>query len=239
MNRDEKRTRASALPPGIIDVEGVRALFPRERTGGTWIAANDSGVCLALINWHRIEREPMGEILSRGEIVRALSGKSSSDEIASSIIKLPLSRMRPFRLIAISTREQIVIEWQWNLKRLAKRKRKWQTQHWFSSGFDEARAQRERTKVCASVAAGDGDAGGGKPRAGVNAAGYSLALLRRLHQSHAPERGPFSICMHRDDAATVSYTEVAVTPTRLTMRYKDTAPCLAGSTAVTSLSLRR
>ncbi|PYJ21821.1 MAG: hypothetical protein DME99_06980 [Verrucomicrobia bacterium] len=52
MNRDEKRTRSIALPPSVIDFATCRAVFPREPKGGRWIAINDAGVCLALINWH-------------------------------------------------------------------------------------------------------------------------------------------------------------------------------------------
>ena len=36
----------------------------------------------------------------------------------------------------------------------------------------------------------------------------SLAWMRRLHRSHVPAPGPFSICVHREDARTVSYTEI-------------------------------
>jgi hypothetical protein len=232
MNRDEKCGRAAALPPAIVDLakgrvrpsgglEAARAIFPSEPSGGTWIAANDAGVCLALINWHRIEREPKGEIVSRGEVIRALVGKCSSGEIAETVTALPLRKLRPFRLIAIVPAEKIVVEWRWNLERLIARKHGWRRQHWFSSGLDERRAELERAKVCAT--------------AGVTP-GYNLGALRRLHRSHAPERGPFSICMHRADAETVSYTEVAVTPTRLTMRYKAGSPCSA--TLADTITLR-
>src|ERR1700758_5542921 len=88
MNRDEKRVRLSALPPEIVEFESHRVLFPREPTGGTWISANDAGVCLALINWHRIKREPKHDTLSRGLVVRELAAKSSTDEIATSVKKL-------------------------------------------------------------------------------------------------------------------------------------------------------
>src|SRR5438874_12701665 len=50
--------RFAALPPEVVELERHHAIFPREPTGGTWISANDAGVCLALINWHRIERKP-------------------------------------------------------------------------------------------------------------------------------------------------------------------------------------
>src|SRR5919108_2376492 len=83
MNRDERRDRLAGLAPAVVELESHRAVFPRERTGGTWISANDSGVCLALINWHRIERKPKNDTLSRGLVVKELAGKCTADEIAA------------------------------------------------------------------------------------------------------------------------------------------------------------
>ncbi|MEW6303391.1 MAG: hypothetical protein AB1705_07975, partial [Verrucomicrobiota bacterium] len=53
----------------------------------------------------------------------------------------------------------------------------------------------------------------------------TLGWLRGLHRSHEPARGPYCFCMHRADAATVSYTEVTVSRTMGTMRYWPGAPC--------------
>jgi hypothetical protein len=99
------------------------------------------------------------------------------------------------------------------------------------------------------VVAGDGlsdvalakadDPGRESARAGVNAAGYSLNWLRQLHRSHSPKRGPFSICMHRRDASTVSYTEVAVSKKRATMRYKSGPCCSKGAIVTKTISLAR
>src|SRR5438034_5288166 len=119
MNRDEKFTRSTALPPAIVDLADSRAIFPREPEGGTWIAANDAGVCLALVNWHRIERQPVRSIASRGQVVKALAAKSSGEEIAIGLAALPLRRLLPFRLLAVISAENRVIEWRWNLNRLA------------------------------------------------------------------------------------------------------------------------
>src|SRR6516164_320983 len=101
MNRDEKRVRLAGLAPMVVELEAHRAVFPREPTGGTWISTNDAGVCLALINWHRIGRKPKNGILSRGEVVRELAGKSTVDELAAAVNQLPVRKLRPFRLIAI------------------------------------------------------------------------------------------------------------------------------------------
>jgi transport and Golgi organization protein 2 len=220
MNRDEKLDRFAALPPTIVDLESCRAVFPSEPTGGTWISANDAGVCLALINWHRVERKPKNDVVSRGEVVRALAGKSDADDIADGVAKLPLRKLRPFRLIAIVPWEKLVTEWRWDLECLTVRDHKWGPQHWFSSGFDERRAELERQRIC--------DA------AHTHQSTKKLNWLRQLHRSHAPKRGPFSICMHRRDASTVSYTEVAVSEKRAKMRYKA-GPCCTSEAIVTKM----
>src|SRR5262249_15632624 len=153
---------------------------------------------------------------------------------AAAIKRLPLRKLRPFRLIVISPAHMCVTEWRWNLQRLMRRDHSWLRQHWFSSGFDEHRAERVRAKVCASFIAGgdnprEGETSRALKRAGVNAAACGLNALRQLHRSHAPKRGPFSICMHRPEAATVSYTEVAVSKKRVRMRYKSGPSCSDGA----------
>src|SRR5437667_7263119 len=132
MNRDEKFTRSTALPPAIVDLADRRAIFPREREGGTWIAANDAGVCLALINWHRIERPRVRSIASRGQVVKALAAKSSDKEIAAGLAALPLRRLLPFRVIAIIPSEKKVIEWRWDRDHLLTHKHAWVQPRWFS-----------------------------------------------------------------------------------------------------------
>lgn len=223
MNRDEKRSRVPALLPAIIDLGERRVVLPREPNGGTWIAVNDRGICFALINWYRIEREPARSIISRGKVVVAVAGASSTEDIAARLGALKLQRLRPFRLIGIVPSERNLTEWRWNLERLSGRKHSWRRQHWFSSGFDERRAELERSRVCSFAQTGQ--------------AANSLSWLRRLHRSHAATRGPFSICMHRNDAETVSYTEVAVSGRRVLMRYKPGPTCSARSTV--SKAMRR
>jgi len=225
MNRDEKRDRFAALPPKIVEFENHRVLFPREPTGGTWISANDAGVCLALINWHRIKREPNNCVRTRGEVIRKLAGISTSDEISAAVKKLALRKLRPFRLISIVSSENRVIEWRWNLNRLSIRKHSWEPHHWFSSSFDETTAEATRARVCAALP--------------DESAKQDVKWLRRLHRSHEPERGPFSICMHRPDAATVSYTEVAVSGRSVVMCYKHGPPCSRRSTTTKTCKLSR
>src|SRR5262249_2333428 len=97
------------------------------------------------------------------------------------------------------------------------RKHSWSPQHWFSSGFDERKAESVRGGICEKRIAN------------------GIDELRALHRSHEPRRGPFSICMHRDDAATVSYTEITVEDHAVTMRYKAGSPCSDSPVVTTSL----
>ena len=50
-NRDEKRTRGVALGPRIQERAGVRFVAPADADfGGAWIAVNEFGVSLCLLN---------------------------------------------------------------------------------------------------------------------------------------------------------------------------------------------
>jgi hypothetical protein len=46
-----------------------------------------------------------------------------------------------------------------------------------------------------------------------------------FHARHDPMPGPYSPCMHRDDARTVSFTSIAVERGVAVLRYQPGAPC--------------
>ncbi|MDB6066414.1 MAG: hypothetical protein JWR26_2622 [Pedosphaera sp.] len=223
MNRDEKLTRITALPPALHQMAGRNALFPSEPGGGTWIGINDAGVCFALINWYAIPARASGKTLSRGDVVKGLLATNNLEFAQAAALKLPLRRLNPFRLIGIYPQTRNAIEWRWNLKRLERVEYPWIANTWISSGFDEPGAQITRGKVF-SQSSLQKSAGG-------------LDWLRRIHRSHKPERGPYSTCMHREDAATVSYTEAVVTPSLAVMRYKNGSPCCGSPLSVHQLPL--
>ena len=213
MNRDEKLSRMAGLPPAKKIVNGCTLLAPSEPGGGTWVGINQSGISFALINWYAITARVRSQLLSRGQVVMA-TGTASSPKIAANLLaQLPLKHINPFRLVGVFPSSQEIIQWQWDLKELVRKDHGWQAQQWISSGFDEREAQRVR--------------GENFQQALKQKSTGTLDWLRRLHCSHSPDAGPFSTCMHRGDAATVSYTELVLSGQTGSVRYLGDAPCCA------------
>lgn len=223
MNRDEKLSRVAGLPPKISVAGGRKIISPSEPGGGTWIAVNDTGATFALINRYSITARVRSNPVSRGGVVKVLRALADPSSADARFGELPLKRMNAFRLIGFFPRTKEIIEWRWNLQKLFRKAHRWQAQQWISSGHDEPKAQKIR---------------GATFRAALRQkpAG-TLAWLRRLHRSHAPERGPFSTCMHRADAATVSCTEVSVSAGVAVMKYHASAPCEAGAVSKCRMKL--
>ena len=160
-----------------------------------------------------------------GELSTFFAKTKIAAGVDAALAEVSLIRVNPFRLIGVFPRDKTVVEWRWNLQRLECLAHPWQTNIWISSGFDEPGAQRMRGKSF-SEALRQRSTG-------------STEWLRRLHRSHGPERGPCSICMHREDAATVSYTEVIVTRQSATLRYAPGAPCCAALQPALTLAMIR
>jgi hypothetical protein len=224
MNRDESLTRPAGLPPAKITLNGRPVLCPSEPGGGTWIAVNQDRVCFTLINWYSVAARVSGPAVSRGEIIPTV-GTASSPETADDLLaKCLMRKTNPFRLIGVFPGAREIFEWQWDLKRLARKIHRWRMQQWISSGFNEPAAQLVRSRIFLQA------------QSQLSAGG--LEWLRRLHRSHLPEPGPFSTCMHRNDANTVSYTEVAVTPQGIAMRYLPCSPCRINAARLFSAAWR-
>ena len=218
MNRDERKTRPGALPPRRRKTGALISLYPREKSGGTWVGVNEAGLVLALINWYAKPQQDAGQ--SRGTVIPALLAADDLKEISAALTKLPLPQLNPFRLIAILARERKIREWRWDGKTLTSKCFAWERRHWFSSGYDEALVNRRRKPLVRDMV-------------------ETPAAIRKLHRSHEPERGPFCICMHRDVAETVSFTEIAVTKKEARLHYAAGAPCTKKPGAPHALSLTR
>ena len=213
MNRDELLTRPEALPPKIFGKGATEMVYPRGPSTGTWIACNGHGNLLALLNWDGGESPYLGEKhKTRGLVIPELIGLPDLSTTDSHSQQMNLDGLFPFRLVGVFRSEKVVKEWRWDGTTKQFLRLSWARKHWFSSSLSDSLAEKERGRACEAVA--------GEPAAGSN------GWLRRLHRSHVPGPGPFSVCVHRQDAATVSYTEVRCGGTQISMDYLDGNPCL-------------
>jgi hypothetical protein len=211
MNRDEKLTRPAGQPPQRHHVRGQKVIYPSEPGGGTWISLNEGGSTLALINWYSTPHQTITDPVSRGEIIRTACDATAPHEVVATLAPMLLACLRPFRLIGIFPAGHEVIEWRWNGLKLDSVKHPWRSHIWISSGYDEPGADQTRFKTFGA--------------AWLKADCGTVEWLRSLHRSHSHGESPYSICMHRNDAATVSYTEIEVSDCVRRMYYSANNPC--------------
>ncbi len=221
MNRDELLTRRQAQAPKLVRAGELWAAYPSEGGVGTWIATNERGITLGLLNWnlpHAVRQQS-----SRGSVIPQLIGHPDLADVDWAIRTLNLDGILPFRLVGILWPQEQVCEWRWTGTSLQRLAFPWQPRHWFSSGLSDETAEASRTELC-RTAWNSSEAG-------------TLPWLRELHRSHGSAPGPFSMCVHRSDAASVSYTEIAYESSELTFRYVDGPPCANGCATVLNLPL--
>jgi len=148
----------------------------------------------------------------RGLVIAELIGEPDLAAADSHFHQMNLDGLFPFRLVGIFQSERTITEWHWDGVARRKIEFSWARNHWYSSSLSDSLAEEERRHACQAAA--------GEPAAGSN------GWLRRLHRSHVPRPGPFSVCVHRQDATTVSYTEVQCGGSQIAMDYLDGNPCL-------------
>ena len=213
MNRDEKIERGAGELPETHLLRGISVIYPNDGTAGTWISVNSYGNSFALLNLnvafpHGLDRTRMR---SRGHIIPSLGPSSSMAEAQKAAGELDLEETLPFRLVGVFPSEKAIGEWHWDSAQLKFQAHRWELQHWFSSSLSDKEAENRRGALCRD-AQHESDAG-------------SIEWLRRLHASHAGGPGPFSLCVHRPDAATMSYSEVTCTPDLVQMTHLRGSPC--------------
>lgn len=213
MNRDERIARGAGTPPEARELGGTKAIYPSDGAGGTWIGANEHAIALALLNWNDIVPRPtdVSKSRSRGLVIPALISSRALAEFRVALGVLELEDMLPFRLVGVFPPERQICEWRWDSGKMEFLLHGWEVRHWFSSSLSDKQAENLRRAAC--------QAAWEQPDAG------SAPWLRRLHASHVGGPGPFSLCVHRSDVRTLSYSEIACTPAVVRMEHFIGSPC--------------
>lgn len=211
-NRDEQRTRSIATPPQAFKKEDHIALMPIDPDGqGSWIACNDHGLSLCLLNYYQGIFKTSTMYRSRGLLIRQLGHCRSLDQVLEQLNKLEWNQYPPFTLMIFdpkylsqsSSAASII----WDGAEVTHVE---QVSPVTSSSFQFKQVQATRYSQYQPL----------------KTETPSLAQLMNYHASHSPQRGTHSVCMHRDDAHTVSLTRINVESKRVTMDYHQGSPCL-------------
>ncbi len=205
VNRDELHSRTHAEPPRIFARGGIRYLAPRDNDrGGSWISVNEAGVAICLLNGPGIHSTGA---VSRGRLVADLATSRSQEEAAVRVGRTSLQAYSPFTLALFEpgSRARLL---DWDGRRLHAAADSDSLMPLTSSSFDAAEARRAR-----------------------HAEFHKQQPLTPLeffafHAGHNPAPGPYSACMHRDDASTVSFTHVRASREQVRMDYYSGPPCI-------------
>src|SRR5262249_9687538 len=137
MNRDEKIARGSGLPAEIHEFDGAKTIYPSDGNGGTWFAANEYGITLALLNWNDVAARGivLGKMRSRGRVIPALIDSRSLSDLLEAFCVSNFIGMLPFRLVGVFPSEREIWEWRWDSAQLEYQVHEWKSRHWFSSSL--------------------------------------------------------------------------------------------------------
>ena len=109
-NRDEKFSRAQALPPMLYEVNGTSLLFPKDaNAGGSWVAMHENGNAAVLLNGSFIKHIPQPAYKkSRGIIFLEIITAAIPSRYFSTI---NLEGIEPFTLILLEKNNLYECRW--------------------------------------------------------------------------------------------------------------------------------
>jgi len=203
-NRDELLARPTGLPPRVVRAGEGLAIMPIDaHAGGTWIAVNDRGLALAVLNANGPQPPPPGST-SRGTIIPRLLHCTNAADAVREAAMLPITRLAPFRLVVIdrTSRATIVSDGSTATTHLVEE----MPVIFTSSGLGDHVVEQPRRELFREMGVSD-------------AAGQDA-----FHRHRWPGRPHVSVSMSRPAAATVSRTVIELGDTAVSMRHTDLAP---------------
>lgn len=230
-NRDESRTRPTARPPELRTFGERRALLPIDpASDGTWLAVNDAGLVLAVLNSNPVPasethspsvRSARG-LRSRGVIIPGLLGCASIEAAALEATRLNLDQFPLFRLLIADARWVVELH---SIEGSMLAVNRWplsQPRMFTSSGLGDARVEGPRRQLFEQM---------------LGDLGESAAMQDAFHRHRWPETPEISVWMCRDEALTVSHTLVELREDSVAVAYSPVSEAGIGAAVVTTMSL--
>ncbi|MCI0738305.1 MAG: NRDE family protein [Gemmataceae bacterium] len=224
-NRDEARQRPPALLPQLRLFGQRWAILPVDpASGGTWIAINDAGLAMVLLNQNSAPgSSSLAAWLSRGTIIPSLLHCDSLHSAKRLAYRLADESFAPFRLILADRTETIEVSAVEKHLQIVERPRLDAPLMFTSSGLGDALVEGPRRKLFHER---------------FHTADDWVEKQDGFHRHSWPNRQHLSVCMRREDACTVSYTVMDVRPRSAVMTYFPQAPDEAGPCVSLDMGLR-
>jgi YD repeat-containing protein len=224
-NRDESRTRQPALPPDTFFQHDARYVAAIDAdAGGTWLAANELGVVVAILNYYQAQQDlASGDFISRGKLVTSLMDAGSGVEVDKRITKAFMSDYRSCILLVFEKGEGEPTRFTWDGQHLLREQLTHPMRPITTSSY------RTDEVVATRLAAFD---------TLVDASAPTPDQLQRFHRHQHPDDPAFSVCMSRPDARTVSFSRVTVGEDSVTYSYFPHGPSMSAGRVDASLPLK-
>ena len=229
-NRDERRERGPERPAARETLGGTAVLAPADGDfGGTWLALNEFGLCLGLLNGDE-ELEPgmdqeQQSTRSRGLLVRSLAHLPTVEDVLEELGRAPLVDYRPFLMVALEPGRQATIL-RWNGRTLDLDRAADRLRPLLSSGIPGAtRARAELYERLRS-----------RGRAGIERGTVDPERMEEFHRTHLEAgHGP---CVHGAEVQTRSMCHVRVEASGAALTHVPGPPCRTPGSPTLHLPLR-
>lgn len=217
-NRDERHTRKIASGPRLGVKRGVSFIAPVDGDhGGSWIGVNQFGLTLCLLDSYGAAHDAADRVFrSRGLLLTDLLDCRDSLQVIEHVSDIKLDPFQAFTMVIVSVgKPAALVCWNGSERRtdLDAEARMPLT----SSSLKDPNVVGLRRKLFCDMVVRRGQ--------------VDPELLDCFHRSHLPEQGPYSVCMHRNDASSVSLSVVTVTPETVEFSYHSNSPCLPAPTS--------
>lgn len=211
-NRDESPTRSPALPPTVVWTGERSAALPVDpESGGTWLAATDAGLVLALLNVNTGSERAALPRGSRGSVVPALLGaRSPWDAVFAVERAVDVCGLAPFRLVAIDREAVADYRWDGRAATIGSQLLSAGPALFTSSGLGDHRVAGVRGDLFRALFT--------CPRE------FWPDAQDTFHRHRWPERPELSVNMTRTGARTVSFSRIELSATEVRFHYRGGAP---------------
>lgn len=225
-NRDEQRSHPLGLAPEIRQFGGRAAILSTDPvSGGTWLAANDSGLVFALlkVGTANCETSPLPG-RSRGEIILALVGADSlSAALATAEKFLDYRAFAPFQLVLVKHGLVADVRWDGNEPMVMSRLVGWSPLMFTSSILGDNNIEGLRRGLFLDLFSGPQE---------------TWETVQELFHRHRwPDREHQSVDMTQADAYTVSHTVIDLKTDEVTFIYYPDSPDVSADRITINLRL--